>query len=68
MFFVGGVVRAAFHDLLYVFGLHVDGHGANDGARRWLFARFEADRTRGGHSHEQLSQRHRILQSKEVFR
>ena len=68
VFFVGGVVRAAFHNLLHMFGLHVDGHGANDSARRRLFARFEADRTCSGHAHEQLSQRHRILQSKGVCR
>ena len=58
VFFVGGMIWAAFDDLLHVFGLHVDGHGAEDGARGRLFARLEAHWTRRRHTHEQLPQGH----------
>ena len=54
VFFRRRVVGTPLHDLLHVFGLHVDGHCSDDAVGgRWLVDP-EADGAGGCHAHKQL--------------
>lgn len=57
MFLGGGVVGASLDDLLYVLGLHVDGHGTDDCVGRRCLGNAEANWTRGCHAYVQLLER-----------
>ena len=62
-----GVVGTPLHHLLHVLGLHVDGHGSDDGAGGRGCVDSEADGACCGHANVQLLQRFRILKQETHF-